>query len=285
MEPRKLELLPGYRNAEIVAPEENGKFYTINGRDYRRVTSVLKVINKFGIADWIKRMSLDYVEDVLLRPGMLQFAQEQTPESWTKFVKEMRLEAEGAADRYRDAAADRGTDVHSDIERCIIDHYEPMTPKGRQGVHWLRHKGFEVLELEFTVWDIDLGLAGTVDVIGYDPSEDSIIVVDWKTGSGPYSEMMLQVGCYASFLSKMTGLEVGGGYIVMLREDQARGYRVKDMNLGANGYWNANSLQLSLTGGGKFDRVEVVKAPDILGLPSPEISADDREALDSMFGS
>ena len=82
---------------------------------------------------------------------------------------ELVEEAGGAADRYRDDAAARGTGVHEDIERCIIDDYEPATPKGYQGINWLRHKGFVVEELEYTVWDPVRLLAGTVDGVGRHP--------------------------------------------------------------------------------------------------------------------
>ena len=62
--------------------------------------------------------------------------------------------------------------------------------------------------------------------------------------------MKLQVSSYASMLSGMTGESVDEAYVVMLRDDQARGYKVKDIRGGLDSFHHAYGLQNGLAGGG-----------------------------------
>ena len=55
----------------MVPPEDGGSYYTINGVDHKRVSMVKSVINKYGLTDWMKKMTLNYVSDVLMRHGTL----------------------------------------------------------------------------------------------------------------------------------------------------------------------------------------------------------------------
>jgi hypothetical protein len=65
---------------------------------------------------------------------------------------------------------------------------------------------------EFHVWSLKHKYQGTLDLIGI--LNGTLVVLDWKTSSGIYPEMALQLAAYAAAYFEMTGIRIKVGYIV-----------------------------------------------------------------------
>lgn len=82
------------------------------------------------------------------------------------------------------ADAEHGTEVHKMLEKYVLDNKLPEDcPKAILGCYWLartlRELGVYSIYSEFPVYDVDLGLAGTIDLVI--KTDKGIMLVDWKT--------------------------------------------------------------------------------------------------------
>ena len=121
------------------------------------------------------------------------------------------------------ASADLGTEMHSIIEGLLQGEEMPVPAQLEPAVQgWLKWRTefarWELQGSEVTVYDEELGYAGTVDALWYDPVFRRYVVVDWKTSAGLYSSALMQVSAYAHAFDEMLlremrlpiGLEVQG---------------------------------------------------------------------------
>ena len=121
------------------------------------------------------------------------------------------------------ASADLGTQMHSIIEGLLQGEEMPVPEQLEPAVRgWLKWRTefwrWELQGSEVTVYDEELGYAGTVDALWYDPVFRRYVVVDWKTSAGLYSSALMQVSAYAHAFDEMLlremrlpiGLEVQG---------------------------------------------------------------------------
>ena len=121
------------------------------------------------------------------------------------------------------ASADLGTQMHSIIEGLLQGEEMPVPEQLEPAVRgWLKWRTefwrWELQGSEVTVYDEELGYAGTVDALWYDPVGRRYVVVDWKTSAGLYSSALMQVSAYAHAFDEMLlremrlpiGLEVQG---------------------------------------------------------------------------
>ena len=83
-----------------------------------------------------------------------------------------------------DASRDRGTLIHTELQRYIENGEEPTTERGHFGVAWfvdaINLDGVESF-CEVIVFDEDLGIAGTVDLLTYNSKSGECNIYDWKT--------------------------------------------------------------------------------------------------------
>lgn len=123
----------------------------------------------------------------------------------------------GAADRHRDAAADRGTAVHAEAEQLVLTHAreasrtfldhatiepwpEALRPWQAGFVQWVDDYHPEFLAAEATVFNRTQAYAGTLDCIVRITMPDGrvlVVIVDFKTGNAIYPEVALQLAPYA----------------------------------------------------------------------------------------
>lgn len=123
----------------------------------------------------------------------------------------------GAADRHRDAAAERGTDVHTEAERLVLQHAReasrlvldheliqpwpaPLAGYQRSFVEWVDDYQPEFLAAEATVFNGPQAYAGTLDAIVrlHMPDGSTLVtIVDYKSGRAVYAEVGLQLAAYA----------------------------------------------------------------------------------------
>ena len=139
-------------------------------------------------------------------------------------------------------AAKLGTLLHEDIERFFNDEKvlnEDTVEFGYFVNFWeefkLKNPQFNVYRTEWTVYDEDKNVAGTIDCVLADEN-DNMVILDWKRskeiktqnffekGFGPFSDMdncnynhyRIQLNIYRSILERKYDKNVVGMFIVVL---------------------------------------------------------------------
>jgi hypothetical protein len=115
----------------------------------------------------------------------------QQPSRWSGIGSEKRRRLRGTLQRPwgplytpRQPTGDRWAEVGPDV-----------APRLRQYLDWLATSKAEILATEFQCWNLGIGYAGTADLLVRFPDQ-SIWLVDLKTGKGVYGEHALQLLAY-----------------------------------------------------------------------------------------
>jgi len=245
-----VELLPEYQEV-VVKPR--ARDYLIDGARYQRVSTMLGIINKPALVPWAKRTTLARVEEILRDPkvkaGLTQIFAETLEtgdlsdyDEWVDLVMDSGAKA---ADEARDEAADKGHNAHAQIAQRLNGEPEQedgWAPQVGQALRFLSEWGLVVDQTEMTVWSPELEVAGTCDAIGH-RIEGTRVIWDWKTGSGPWWEMALQLGAYAEMFRGLTGQAVTRAWIVKLLEDHYQVYPVLDLPAAWDAFKTATGLK------------------------------------------
>jgi hypothetical protein len=200
---------------------DRGRFYRIDGRELPSVTTVLDVISKPALGPWYAQQERRYFEaamlEVLSRPGA------RDPEFVLSAVA-VAVTGVKAADREKQRAATIGAAVHAGIEwhlrRVLGDDPgpEPSLPESAVWAmeswrDWAASVALEPLIVERTVYCIECGYAGTLDL--YAKVKGVLTVLDWKTGKAIYPEAFLQNVAYRH-AAQRCGMPSAQGLIVRL---------------------------------------------------------------------
>lgn len=161
-------------------------------------------------------------------------------------------------DRIRDEACEMGTRVHDFAERYVIDRYGIPTTLKFKSVYQHVESKYDLTSKERAVikfWDampshyapvtmelrmfcVEIGLAGTADIILLDKRDNTLVIADYKTNKDlfkqykdqkllgifsdmrctPFSKYKIQLSTYQVLLEK-TGYKVSRRFLVWLRED------------------------------------------------------------------
>ena len=267
------------KGAELLLPEYQGFLikprdgdYLVNGRRFRRVSTVLGVINKH-LENWIKNITLERVGEILLNPdtrdglGILfesapnfkDYGESQLTaygeaeglwqEDYEGWVKRLLAAGKLAADEKRDEAAERGHTIHEEIDHLLgkavvpdLEAQADISPQARHAIRFLEQQDVTLDATEMTVWDSDWGIAGTIDGVGRD-GVGRRCIWDWKTGKGVYPEMAFQLGAYSQMLGALTGEPVEDAYIVKLTSEDYEVHRVDDLRRASAAFYTAGNLQ------------------------------------------
>jgi hypothetical protein len=185
------------------------------------VTTVLDIIAKPALGPWYAKEERRYFEtamlEVLSRPGA------RDPEYVLAAVAEA-VTGVKAADREKQKAAAIGTAVHAGIEwelRRLLGKDagpEPLLPEVAAWAveswkDWARSVDLEPVAIERTVYCLDCGYAGTLDL--YARVKGILTVLDWKSGKAIYAEAFLQNLAYRHAAAR-GGLLSTQGLIVRL---------------------------------------------------------------------
>jgi hypothetical protein len=207
--------------AKPSAPWERGRFYRIDGRELPSVTTVLDVISKPALGPWYAQQERRYFEaamlEVLSRPGA------RDPEYVLNAVA-AAVTGIKAADREKQRAATIGAAVHAGIEwhlrRSLGDDPgpEPYLPDPALWAveswrDWAASVALEPLVVERTVYCVECGYAGTLDL--YAKVKGILTILDWKTGKAIYPEAFLQNVAYRHAARRL-GMPSAQGLIVRL---------------------------------------------------------------------
>jgi hypothetical protein len=197
------------------------RFYTIDGHRLPSVTTILDIIAKPALGPWYAKEERRYFEtamlEVLSRPGA------RDPEYVLAAVAQA-VTGVKAADRERQKAAAIGTAVHAGIEWELrrqlgedagqAPHLPEMAAWAVESwKDWARSVTLEPLAIERTVYCLECGYAGTLDL--YARVKGVLTVLDWKSGKAIYPEAFLQNLAYRHAASR-AGLPSTQGLIVRL---------------------------------------------------------------------
>ena len=176
------------------------RFYRWQGRDLPSVTSVRRMAGvPFGLVSWqVSKVVTRAVEQSEELVAMLtREARPRERALETNRRKEAGRWLRAASVEERDAAAALGIAVHDAAAtgQRPEDVDEEVRPRLRQYLDWLETSGATVVLAERQVWNLTLGYAGTFDLLARFPN-GQIWMVDIKTGSGTYSEHVLQLLAY-----------------------------------------------------------------------------------------
>ena len=200
---------------------DRSRFYRIEGRELPSVTTVLDVIAKPALGPWYAKEERRHFEaamlEVLSKPGA------RDPDYVLAAVAEA-VSGVKAADREKQRAATIGTAVHAGIEwhlRRMLGEdagAEPRLPDPAAWAveswrDWAVSVALEPLGIERTVYCVECGYAGTLDL--YAKVKGVLSVLDWKTGRAIYPEAFLQNVAYRHAAQRL-GMPAAQGLIVRL---------------------------------------------------------------------
>lgn len=238
----------------IVLPEATievkKQFYKINGERYQRVSTATGVINKPALVPWAKKQVTQATREALLhedtREGIrevleLGFDLYDNYADYEGFVDRLLDSVGRAPEAARDKAADAGTNAHNGIMDMLLTGRGPLTEHEGQVEGYLYDEDLYGEAVELTVWSDMYKIAGTIDWVGR-THDGRQVILDWKTGSGPWPEMQLQLGGYAWLLSSM-GYPVHEARIVKVSATSAEDYTVPDLAQAGRAFRRAMNLQ------------------------------------------
>jgi len=177
-------------NAPEVTYSVNRMGYTIDGKHYRRVTSLVGGgLPKPALVGWGIKAVSNWAWDNI--------------DSWSKLPKTDAIKLlKGSPYSQRDDAAARGTAVHKTLEALLSDKPMPQDlTKDEQAcadaaADFLAQRDSKHLGTEITVYNDSMGYAGTLDLWEIDRQGQSWIL-DYKTSkSGIFPDMAIQQVAY-----------------------------------------------------------------------------------------
>lgn len=151
-------------------------------------------------------------------------------------------------DDKRNAACERGKSIHAAIESFLTGcGTSESTAPYRNWLEWWSGK-MQPVGIEYIVGDIELGIAGTIDLISFSPKTNANHIFDWKTNEkfdcknkwnrkllNPFQDLddcdleiySLQVSLYRIMMERR-GLAMGDSWICHLSSKICRPYRALD---------------------------------------------------------
>ena len=217
--------------------KRDGEFYDIFGVEFRRVTSILARLRRFGLDEWQSSCAIDFMLREIIYPlqkGWMSLDQ----------LKETDLERtrKAALDESRKrmkSAQDLGRKVHKAIhdyyragqDKALIDRLIKLDPEISRGLkaflEWERLFHVNMIASEKQVFSFEHGFAGTLDLEAdvvfpaEDYGEDAPIyhvIADFKTGN-PDPATIMQLGAYVIANEEMTKSKMDGGIVVYLDKE------------------------------------------------------------------
>lgn len=192
-------------------------------RRLNRVSNIIELKSKPALVNWSAAQAV-LVMSKMIRPNE-SYSETQIDRMLEKARTEWRT--------VRDEAADYGKLAHAWIERFLLegawpeDHEWVMLPVEVCNslslfAEWWKKHDFQCVESELYLFNADLGLGGTLDMLARDRNGD-LWLIDWKTSKSIYETMLLQVSAYFGMCWRMPKpIEVKRMAIVRIgREDTA----------------------------------------------------------------
>jgi PD-(D/E)XK nuclease superfamily len=202
-----------------------GRFYPTPAGELPSVTTILTAIGKPALIHWAANVERELVVETAanLYQDLAELPKMERPTYITTLIT--RLGKEKAHQRLLAKAGDIGTQVHKLIDWTIraglcqkVGPSPAITDKAMWAFSvyekWAKSVNLKPILTDQTVYDAELGCAGTLDVFG---EVDGVLsVIDFKSGKGLYPENHLQTAVYAYMLRKMGHGDAKQGVLVRL---------------------------------------------------------------------
>lgn len=235
-----MNLEPKY-HVELVA-KGRGHFYRVDGKDFLfpGVTTVLGVIAKPALIPWAANEAAKKIKAYLVEnaTGRALTATE---------IDDLVEKGRKAHIELKDAAADVGTRAHAAINTLIDGGTLALTDDIKPAVDaFLAFIGESHIKIEHgdrKIASMTHGYGGSLDAVGVENGR--LVVVDFKTSSGIYREMGLQVAAYCEALRETYGLDyLPEAYILRLGKTKPE-FEVKKIPSVERCFgWFRNALEL-----------------------------------------
>ena len=261
--------LPAFQE---VLTEQKHDHYKINGKRYQRVTTINNIINKPLILPAAVRTAHEVAAEIfktnLVRQEFAQILRNSPNplalrKNYNDLVDSTMTQVRLNTDSKRSEAVQAGTKVHAEINEAWrqdqtpnLNHYSSQTINA---FNFLQQEKIQVLALETIIWSDEWQIADTCDAIGrYESGE--LVLWNWKTGTGPWPEMALQLAAYAKMVELLTGEPVAEYFIVKLNPFTATKHRVYYPEEALNMFETAMKLQRGM-------RTKFFEDPDLEKKP------------------
>lgn len=196
--------------------------YYFDGKPMTGVTTILGVLNKPALVSWAARMAVEYIKTEV------GITKDSSPINDYVVPFHVLEEAQTAYAKKRDDAAEKGTDVHSQVElwvlKCIQDcGGDPVAPSPSEAiqkfVNWAQLNQVKFLATEQKLFSKSLWIAGTADLVF--EKEGKIYVGDVKTYAKIWDRTpFFQCAGYAMMWKEMElGSQVDGYCVLRISKD------------------------------------------------------------------
>ena len=213
-------------------------YYELDGRRLYGVTTILGVIAKPALIPWAVKMATDYIENNAksLRSFLteLEFSPkieitniEKIDADILVVNSEILKEAKSAHRKKKEAAGEKGTDAHSQIEDYIkhcIDHRDGIATdkmgtneQVNHFVNWATKNNIQFLASEKQLYSETAWVAGTTDMVFI--KDGKKYVGDVKTSSAIYPEHFYQMAAYRMMLEEMGETDFAGSVVIRIGKD------------------------------------------------------------------
>jgi hypothetical protein len=217
------------------------------------VTTILNVISKPALIPWAKRISLEKA-----KAELYGYLGSEAMLMTTADVDTLIEAASKRPDQVRDEAGDFGTRAHQLIQDWLErDRDVPFAPPDSDldiapvldaFLDWYKGSGLLIQVAESRVYSLAHRYAGTMDAMAYRGGKR--VILDWKTSSGLYPEMALQVAAYAKAYEEMSGLAVDEAWVIRFakKPDAKPLFEVREVDIeaGYRGFLAAQTLWQTL---------------------------------------
>ena len=179
------------------------------------VTKIIGILDKPALVQWAANMASEYILENT----------PQWPVMWDDFIQTCK-EAKTAHRRTSKEATDIGKEAHTFAELTFKQREVPYPtdPKSRKCAEafmdWRYATEIKAIDVERMVFSKHWYYAGTCDFYGH--IDNKRCVMDIKTSSGLYPEMLLQLAAYSIAISEETGEKIDDGWIVRLDKKTAK---------------------------------------------------------------
>ncbi len=176
------------------------------------VTKILGCLDKPALVQWAANMAAEY--------PLIEFDRQQLHSIDRNDLVQFCKDAKTAHRKFSKTATDIGKEVHTFAERALVDQRVrmPDDPQARKGAEaflgWLHATDMQPINIERMCFSQTHWYAGTCDFYGH--INGDLAVMDLKTSSGLYPEMLFQLAAYAIAISEETGERIDHGWIIRL---------------------------------------------------------------------
>ncbi len=218
---KEIELYKG--DVKIHFDDERHIFYGINGKPLLSVTGATGVVDKSGaLMGWVAKMMGLYLLSEKAKGN--EIITEELVDSAKKEYRRIKLEA-----------ADIGTEIHEWVHLKITGK-NPEIPENEKVVNGItaflkfqKEHNLKWIESERIVYSKKHKFAGILDAIAEE--DGKLTLVDFKSSTGIYDEMLFQVAAYQIAYEEETGKKIDKKLIIRFGKEDGE-FEFKELENG-----------------------------------------------------